>query len=159
MIQTERRKGYIFRNKFINEADFQVIKEIENIYKKYKDQNRELEFAGIPKILIPNAVRLLTGKPEYWLLPFGAAKIMPYYNVFPVAFYYYQGSKDYSFKNYKEKICESFDMEWLKARNIKYLFIPSAFGKIGECIYDFEKIKKESKIIFEVGNSRFYRLF
>jgi len=139
---------------YVNKDDLEVISDIEQLFKDYKLKNH-LSFEQTPKILIPN-INVMMGD-EKWCFPRGASRILPFYDVFPVAFFYSQGSVDYSYKNYKSQICENFNEKWLADRNIKYLFVPSDMGD--RCINRFQNLLQSKKIIFNKNNCYFIEIF
>jgi hypothetical protein len=131
--------------------DFAVIDQIEQEFRRYRTDEASLSFERVPKILIPNALLELGG--EKWLFPHGAARILPFYDVFPTAFYYFQGSSEYSFENYLAHVCQNFDREWLLARGIRYLFVPAERG--ATCIKNFDDVVHTCAPIAARGGSLF----
>ena len=126
-------------------------------FKSYK-KNLDLEVtysAGIEKILVANMP--ITAGGESWIFPYGGARNLPLYNIAPLAFYYFQGSPDYSVSTYMENICKGFNLSWLKERNIRYLFLPADRGPI--CIYDIDQVARNSKTLFREGESIVFQLY
>lgn len=135
--------------------DFIVISQIEQLYAQISSRHGELSAEETPKILIPNFLSD-TGW-EQWLFPYGGSRALPLHKVLPLAFYYNQGFPDFSYRNYREKICKSWDLQWLKDRNIRYFFVPSQRGPI--CVRGLERLLRESEVLFKQGNSTFLKLF
>jgi hypothetical protein len=75
----------------------------------------------------------------------------------PLAFYYSQGWKDFSYKNYRDKVCRRFDLQWLIKRNVRYMFLPSQRGPI--CVRGLDRLLKDEMILFRSTNSLFIKLF
>ncbi len=152
-IKFSLRKYYWGSMGQVNTDDILVIKRIEELFQDYKNSNVDLTYNTVPSILIPNSP-LIMGN-ENWLFPHGAARILPLYDVFPVAFFYFQGNREYTFENYNQKICNGFDEKWLMGHNIKYLFIPSDFNG---CVYGLDSIIKNKKVIVKSNNSMLVQL-
>lgn len=148
------RKNHWGSMGFVHVDDLALIGRIEDMFKKYKKSKKHLSYEDIPKILIPNSM-LVFGR-EKWLFPHGASRILPFYNVFPVAFFYFQGDRDYTNESYKRRVCQDFDESWLRKRNIKYLFLPSDRGSV--CIHNLEQIIATKTILFKQGNAIFISL-
>ena len=138
-------------NQCLVDDDLKVIHQIEHMYQEYKTEQRPLDFEHIPKILVANApVHVGT---EQWLLPTGASRILPQFKVFPLAFYYFQGSAEYSFDSYQNHICKKLDIQWLHDRNIRYIFIPSYNHG---CVRGVTAIiNTKENIIFQSGKAMF----
>ena len=134
--------------------DLEVIGSIERLFAGYRQQH-DLTFAAVPKILIPNKPAIMGS--EKWCFPRGASRILPLYDVFPVAFFYSQGSRDYTYENYIANVCDTFNEDWLRERNIKYLFIPSDIGD--GCVSRLERLVREKKVVFKSGGCYFLELF
>jgi hypothetical protein len=80
-------------------------------------------YAEAPKILI-------LGNPrdrgiEQWVFPVGGGRLLPLESPMPVAFFYGHGGGDWNYQNYLDHVCRTFDVEWLLARNVQYVFIPA----------------------------------
>lgn len=147
------RKNYVGPMGTVTADDLTVISKIERLFKEYQEK-KPLTYDEVPKILIPNEV--MPGI-EDWIFPHGASRILPYYNVFPVAFYYYQGNPEFSYQNYKRRIIESFDLKWLREHKVQYLFMPSDIGK--GTMHPLYKKAIEGRIVFQSNKTAFYRLF
>lgn len=152
LVNMSPRKDYCGCCGCFMKDDEEVMRFMEKQYKEYVDSDRPLDHKSVPKILVSNAPVFVNG--EEWLFPVGTSRILPIYETFPLAFYYFQGSKDYSYKNYQSYVCKRLDMQWLKDRNIRYLFIPSQ----GEgCIRRISELKEN--VIFKSGNASLVRIF
>ena len=124
VVNRRARKNYAGSMGVATENDKIVMKKTEDLFKAYKDEHKALTYENIPKILVPNFI-VKTDK-EDWLFVLSGARILPMYDTFPVAFYYFQGdAKSYSFNNYISNVKNKFNVEWLKSKNIKYLYVPS----------------------------------
>ncbi len=102
------------------------------------------------RVLIPNAPVMVFNR-EKWLFPWGAGRALPFETDVPLAFFYFQGDRDYSYENYQKNICEELNIEWLKAEQIKYIFIPSDRG--GTCI------RSGGEILFKSGDAKFVKVY
>jgi len=134
------------------ENDLIVIKKIENEYAHYLSRNNR---STPPKILIPNILHLQNH--EKWLFPTGASRSLPFYNTFPIAFFYFQGSDAYTYDNYKAFICDTFNIDKLRSQHIQYLFIPEK--NAGTCIFNLPTLIKTSELLAKSGNSYFLKLY
>lgn len=124
---------------FLREQTFNFMKDHPNV-----------TFAEIPKVLIPNAPARMA--LERRLLPTGASRILPNTEVFPSAFFFSQGSKDYTYHEYMKRVCKRLDLDWLNKRNINYLFLPSF--RDGVCVRGLTKIlKDDTRFLFRSGDS------
>ena len=108
-----------------------------------------------PRLLITNALR--THFNEKWLMPHGGSRLAPHTSSFPLAFYYYQGSEDYSYTNYKNYVCEKFKLSWLRQRNIQYMFLPSQMGS--SCIAKLNNLENRFEVVARSGASRLFKLY
>ncbi len=120
------RKYMLGGSEEITGNDLAVIKKVEGLFREYRETGGSLDYRTVPRILILNEV--ITINDEIWLLPRGASRILPLYDVFPVSFFYYQGMSLFSYENYMRHVHDTFDVEWLLDNNIRYLFIPSDKG-------------------------------
>lgn len=135
--------------------DLAVISKIESFSADVMKGIPRLAAGEAPKILIPNQASDLGW--EQWLFPFGASRVLPLRNVLPLAFYYNQGWQEFSYANYQEHVCREFDLQWLKDRNIQYIFVPAQRGPI--CVKGLRELIKKENVIFKRGKSVFARLF
>ena len=116
------RYSYCGASACLTHSDIDVINFISRQYKKYREEVPHPTFQEIPKILIPNH-GYIQGQ-EKLLMPVGGTRVLPSWETYPLAFFYWQGSDEYTYDNYEKRICKHLDLEWLKARNIKFIFIP-----------------------------------
>ncbi|MCB2018130.1 MAG: hypothetical protein KDF54_11575 [Hydrogenophaga sp.] len=124
----------------------------------FEAQVREGKFTEadgrLPKVLLPNAFK--NTEHESWVLPVGSARVLPFYEVLPAAFYYYQGELDYHTASYREHVCERFDREWLKARRILYVYLPS--NRQDACIAGMNGLIQSEDIVLQSGQAYLLRL-
>lgn len=137
----------------ITKNDLVIIKKIEYEYANFKQS--PLNNSVTPKILLPNILRLQNN--EKWLFPTGASRALPFYDTFPLAFFYFQGSSIYTFDNYKAFVCDSFNLDKLKLQHIQYLFIPEYLGE--SCIFSLPQIIQQSEVLARSRNSYFIKLY
>jgi hypothetical protein len=144
------RNQYCPDNQCDLKDDLIVLKQMERKFENYRLLGRPLDYESVPKILVLNAPVIIGN--ERWLLPTGASRILPTFNTFPLAFYYFQGSPDYSYELYQKNICQSLNLQWLREKNIRYLFVPSYnFG----CLRKKAALLLQGKIIEQSGKSMF----
>jgi hypothetical protein len=113
-----------------------------------------LSYAEAPKIL-------MLGYPadlglEKWIFPHGASRLLPLVSSLPVAFFYGRGSPSWTFQNYQSYVCQQLDIEWLKRRNIRYLFMSSQYPG---CIRGRERVLAQSKVLFKKDDTIVLELF
>lgn len=132
--------------------DARVLAWIERYYRK-SGYDSPCE-PGVPRVLLLNQEHLIND--EKWLFPAGAARIFPFYNVFPAAFFYFKGEPYYTFDDYHVNVCRRFNQEWLLDRNIRYMFVASDYN--GVCIDRFYKILEKNRVLFKQGNAMFVEL-
>lgn len=145
------RKHYCGSLGCVSNSDISVLKQFK-IYKRNVGPQDEI----LPdKILIPNI--LISGGGENWIFPFGGSRVVPLFNIAPLAFYYFQGSVEYSVESYNKNVCQNFNLDWLKGLKIRYLFLPSDRGPI--CIHDIDKVARESETLFRDGESVLLKLY
>lgn len=136
--------------------DLAVIRHIERIYAGYRAQKRNaLAWKETPKTLILNDMRIAGS--EEWLFPAGAGWIVPFYDVFPTAFFFSQGSRSYSYENYEKHVVKRFDIAWLRSNNIKYAFIPSDAACVKIAAGALSRIKERA--VYASGRSCFAELW
>jgi len=104
---------------------------------------------GSPKILAPNVVGQFGA--EKWIFPVTSARALPFYDVLPAAFYYYQADADYTTDAYIQHVCNTFDRDWLKTKNIQYVFLPAE--RWAACIAGMELLPQSEEIILKIGES------
>lgn len=106
------------------------------------------------RVLVPNSVHDTPN--EDWVFPVAGARALPFFDVPPVAFFYYQGDVDYTTENYKAHVCRRFDRDWLKRQGVAYVFLPSVRG--AACMSNMELLPVTEEIIIQRGNSYLLRL-
>jgi len=131
-------------------GDMTVIRHAESLFRGWRNKHPVMDFTSMPRILIPNVAANI-GR-ETWLIPYGAARILPLADVFPVAFFYFEGSRDYTFEAYQDHVCRRFDVDWLRARNIRYLFLPAQRGR--SCIADLDNVLASAQVLASDENSQ-----
>ena len=136
-----------------NSSDLKVLEFVRGFGEGILSKYPELTYESAPKILILGNIATLG--VEKWVFPLGASRILPLTSVLPVAFFYGRGSPDWSYDNYRKRVCLRFDKAWLQGKNVRYLFIPS--GGVG-CLRDRKKVFSEATILFEDGDARFLQL-
>lgn len=129
----------------INDDDRKIVEKLRlDFFRRFGKKDGE-----VPKILIPNSI--VEFGPEIWFFPQGGSRLLATSGSFPLAFYYGQGSRDYTLKNYRKHVCESFDLQWLRQRNIRYFFQPSEKGS--QCVADLDGLKARFRTRYESGNA------
>lgn len=108
--------------------DLALAGKIQSLFRSYRAAGGSLAYRTVPKILVPNMVAN-TGL-EQWLFPYGGSRILPHYDTFPLAFYYFQGHSDYSIKNYNRFVCRNFRKKWLLERGIRYVYLSADLGPV-----------------------------
>lgn len=158
---TQARANYCGALGCLQSDDKAALKELERLF---LIEYRETKPSNITsKILVLN--RIWETRDEKWLVPVGAARVLPFYNTYPAAFYYFQADNDYSFSNYKRYICNRLNINWLKKRSIKYLFVPSQ--RDNYCLKALNKLLgseinpelDSEKVIFKQGQSAVIKLY
>lgn len=109
----------------------------------------------VPRVLVPN--QLTDVWRERWLFPVGSAKNLVSKTDFPLAFFYYKGDADFSYRNYVERVCNNFDVEWLKLRRIKYVYLPS--DRENACVSGLEDLLDSDQLIAKSGKSALIRIY
>lgn len=71
------------------------------------------------KILVPNEVVDLGF--ETWLFPVGQSRVVAYLPNSNPAFFFFQGSRDFSIQSYLEHYCRRFDPAWMREHNITHV--------------------------------------
>ena len=117
-------------------------------------QSHGADLSALPRILVPNSVHDTPN--EDWVFPVTGARALPFYDVPPVAFFYYQGDDDYTTEAYKTHVCRRFDRDWLAAQGIGYVFLPTARG--AACMDGMEQLPATDEILVRSGDSYLIRL-
>lgn len=110
--------------------------------------------AGSARVLVPNSVH--DTRNEDWVFPVSGARALPFYDVPPVAFFYYQGDDDYTTENYKAHVCRQFDRDWLKRQQVAYVFLPS--NRESACMKDMERLPMTEQVVIQQGTSYLLKL-
>jgi len=131
-------------------GDLTVIRHAESLFRSWRNEHPVMDFTNMPRILIPNGVANI-GR-ENWLFPYGGARILPLADVFPVAFFYFEGSREYTFEAYRDHVCNRFDADWLLARNIRYLFLPAQRG--WSCIANLDSVVASARMLANDENAQ-----
>lgn len=133
------------------ESDFRLLKAFE-------DRVRSGQFRTIngvtPKVLLPNAP--MRTEHESWILPVSSARVLPYFDVLPAAFYYYQGEPYYGTATYNARVCEQLDREWLRSRNIEYIYLPSDRDRA--CLSGKDQLIHTEEVVLRDGNAFLLKL-
>ena len=108
----------------------------------------------LPRVLVPNSVHHTAN--EDWVFPVTGARALPFHDVPPVAFFYYQGDDDYTTVAYQAHVCRHFDREWLASQGIGYVFLPSV--RDAACMDGMEQLPATEEIVVRSGNSYLLRL-
>lgn len=117
-------------------------------------QARDGATTSLPRVLVPNSVHYT--RNEDWVFPVAGARALPFYDVPPVAFFYYQGDEDYTTRAYEEHVCRHFDRDWLEAQGVRYVFLPSSRG--AACLDGMEQLPMTEEVLIRSGNSYLLRL-
>jgi hypothetical protein len=110
--------------------------------------------SALPRVLVPNSVHHTHN--EDWVFPVTGARALPFHDVPPVAFFYYQGDDDYTTDAYQAHVCRHFDREWLASQGIGYVFLPSV--RDAACMEGMEQLPATEEIVVRSGNSYLLRL-
>lgn len=121
-----------------------------DILKRYPDLN----YVSAPKMMILNNPAYVGD--ERWLFPPGASRLVPLFWRLPTAFFYGQGSRAWTYNNYIANVCDQFDIEWLRKRNVRYLF---AVDGMPGCLSNKDALSSQLKVIFERDGTRVFELF
>ncbi|MCV2351396.1 hypothetical protein [Paucibacter sp. Y2R2-4] len=133
-----------------------VLASLNAIYEQEAAAKSKLVPPGpMSRVLVPNQVRDIWR--ERWLLPVGTARNLPANTSFPLAFYYYKGDPEFSYRNYVERVCENFDVEWLKQHRIKYIYLPSDRDKA--CVSGVEGLLASDQLVVKSGKAAMIRIY
>lgn len=117
-------------------------------------QPKGAALTSLPRVLVPNSVH--DTRNEDWVFPVAGARALPFYDVPPVAFFYYQGDDDYTTEAYKTHVCRQFDRNWLAAQGVGYVFLPS--NRDAACLDGMEQLPATEEVLVRSGNSYLLRL-
>lgn len=138
----------------VEQSDIAVIDFVKTFGEEVLTRHPRLSYQTAPKILILGD--MATVGVEQWVFPHGASRVLPLTSPLPVAFFYGRGSPSWSYENYRSKVCLDVDEEWLRRRNVRYLFIPSTQRG---CLRGKERVLAHAKVLFQDGDARFVELY
>lgn len=107
-----------------------------------------------PKVLVPNSLNQMD--KETWIFPVSSARLLPYYDILPAAFFYFQGDPEYSAHSYAQHVCNQLDRAWLKQKGIYFVYLPSQRADV--CIKDLDRLPFTEDIVLQEGNAYLIRL-
>lgn len=145
------RRGYCGAFECIADADLQLLGSFERLVAEGA-LTRPGE--APPKVLLPNNVSHM--ELETWIFPVDSARILPYYNVLPAAFYYYQGDAQYSTSSYVAHVCNQFDRRWLEEKGIRYLFLPTVREEA--CVAGMKDLIHTEEVVLNVQGAYLLKL-
>ncbi len=148
----------------ITADDRVVLRALTQRYADYVTAGGSLDAAAVPRILLPNAPhefpavgdRFPDAFIEKWIKPVGAAAFVPFVETFPAAFFYYKGSDDYSNANYRDHVCRTLDRAWLRARNIRFLFVP--VNRTNACVAGLDALLGSEAVLLRSGEAALIEL-
>jgi hypothetical protein len=106
------------------------------------------------RVLLPNSLH--QARHEKWIFPVTAARAVPFLDLPPVAFFYYQGNPDFTTANYVAHVCERFDRRWLREHGIAYVFLPSR--REAACVAGMEALPRTERVLVRHGDSMVLQL-
>lgn len=101
------------------------------------------------RVLLPNSLH--QARHEKWIFPVTGARALPFFDLPPPAFFYYQGDPDFTTANYVRHVCERFDRRWLLEQSIAYVFLP--VRRDAACIHGMEALASSERVLVRNGNS------
>jgi hypothetical protein len=142
-----------------------VLQALAERFASYSAAGGSLQFAAVPKILLPNSLEIVHALwqqygdafIERWLKPTGASIAVPFIPTFPAAFFFTKGSGDYSNENYEARVCRKLDIAWLRERNIRYMFVPVHRKRV--CVAGLDDLLRNGKVIARSGEAYLIELF
>ena len=150
----EPRVAYCGSMGCVEPSDLSVLEFVTMFGEEVLSRHPHLSYETAPKILILGD--MATVGVEQWVFPYGASRVVPLISPLPVAFFYGRGSPSWSYENYRSKICHDVDEDWLRRRNVRYIFISSTQRG---CLRGKERVLARAKVLFQDGNARFVELF
>lgn len=148
------RGGYCQTMACLSDADRAALDFIEKLGTQIRAKYPHLSYDEAPKILILGIPAILGA--EKWVFPSGSARVVPLFSKLPVAFFYGRGHQDWDFDNYQQRVCKKLDVDWLKKRNVRYLFLAK---KDPGCMKRRREMVGQGKILFDAGGARVVQLF
>ncbi len=153
-LNANSRRTYCGSLGCLSEGDRAALRFVTDLGKDVLSKYSGLTYDEVPKIMILADPHDLG--TEDWLFPFGSSRVLPLESPLPVAFFYGRGSPQWNFSNYQRHICARFDLDWLKRRNVRFLFLPA---NDPGCIRGKSRIIESSTILFERDGTRVLKLF
>jgi hypothetical protein len=148
------RGGYCGTMACLSDSDLAALTFLEGLGERITLKYPGLSYDEAPKVLILGIPASLGN--ENWVFPSGSARVVPLFSKLPVAFFYGRGHQDWTFENYQERLCKSLDLDWLKKRNVRYIFLAK---KDPGCFKRRREIVRQSKVLFDAGGARVLQLF
>jgi len=148
------RGGYCGTMACLSAGDRSALHYIEELGSQIRLKYPDLTYTNAPKILILGIPATLG--TENWVFPSGSTRVVPLFSSIPVAFFYGRGHQDWSFDNYQDRLCKDLDLNWLKKRNVRYMFL--AKNDAG-CMKRRREIVRQGKVLFDEGGARVIQLF
>lgn len=139
------RKHYCGAFGCLPPEDLRLLKNFEQLVKS----GSFVASSTTSKVLMPNAP--MNTEHESWVLPVSSARVYPYFEVLPAAFYYYQGQPYYGTQSYYDRVCNTLDRTWLKEKHIDYVFLPSQRGTA--CLAGMEDLVKTEEVVLQDGGA------
>ena len=147
----EPRKTYCGVYGCLPDSDRRLLQAFEQ---QVRDGRFPPQDGHVPRVLIPNAFKRT--EHEAWILPVASARVLPYYDVLPAAFYYYQGDLHYSTASYQAHVCDTLDRAWLRAQHIRYVYLPS--GRQDACVAGMETLIQTEEVVLQEGQAYLIKL-
>lgn len=121
--------------------------------KQQVDANPPKSYDEAPKILILGrpSERAIERGVERWVFPTGGGRVLPLESSLPTAFFYGHGGREWSYSNYLAHVCENFDLRWLGARNVRYVYVPS--DRRGCLGIPIDTLRRLGQVLFESGDA------
>jgi len=138
----------------LSDGDRAALRFVKNLGDDLLSKYSGISYEEAPKIMIladPNDLGA-----EKWLFPFGSSRLLPMASPLPVAFFYGRGSPQWTYDNYRRHVCSHFDIEWLKRRNVRFLFLPA---NDPGCLRGKSRVIETSTVLFEQEGTKVLRLF
>lgn len=130
--------------------DLRLLRALEE---RVKVGDFQREDGAVSRVLLPNAP--MHTEHEAWVLPVSSARVFPYSDTLPAAFYYFQGEPFYGTASYYARVCERLDRDWLRAQRIDYVFLPSR--REPACVAGMEELIRSEEVVLQDGNAYLLR--
>jgi hypothetical protein len=151
VMMLDPRRGYCGAYPCIGADDRLLLQQFEQLVRS--GQLKKDDPAGA-RVLLPNAIAHMG--PETWIFPVTSARILPYHDVLPAAFYYFQGDTEFGAASYRARVCEKFDRRWLRSKGIAYVYLPT--GRENACMQGMEDLVRTEITVLRQGNAYLLRL-